>query len=37
VTVDDAPAVGEFHAPAGFLGYLDGLIQEKAVVVSLIY
>ena len=32
VPVDDAPAVGKLHPPAGLLGYLDGLLQGKTMV-----
>ena len=32
VSVDDAPRVGEFQAPAGLLRDVDGLFQRQAVV-----
>ena len=35
VTVDDAPAVGEFHPTAGLLGNLDCLVQGKPVVLGI--
>ena len=30
--MDNSPGVGELKSPAGFLGYVDGLLQGKAVV-----
>ena len=35
--MNDTPTVSERHPPAGFLGYLDYLLQGKPVVFGVFY